>query len=241
MAALTRFFRGACPGCKDPVIAAMMVRRRNPAIAAVAVLGLAVSAAGGELTGQAPEAWLLTGQDTAHYRLSRDDEVARSGEGSMRLAARGNRRNSQWAVSVQMVDASAYRGKRMRLRGYLRGEDVHSGGLWLRVDGIVDGKYAMLALDNAEDRRVEGTRDWAVQDIVVDIPPESVTILFGAMITGDGTVWVDDMSFDEVPADVDLTSDTERQVTNSPYARPPGVFPFPANLDFETVSSGREY
>jgi len=208
--------------------------------AATMVAGLLSVLAVGKLSAQPPPAWLLTGQDTAHYRLSRDEEVAHTGEASMRLAARGNRRNSQWAVSVQMVDATAYRGKRMRLRGYVRGEEVRSGGLWLRVDGIVNGNYAMLALDNAEDRRVEGTQDWAVQDIVVDVAPESVTILFGAMITGDGTVWVDELSFEEVSPDVELTSDSEPQITDSPYSRPPGVFSVPANLDFETVSSGRD-
>ena len=73
-----------------------------------------------------------------------------------------------------MVDASAYRGKRVRLRGYLRADDVDSGGLWARVDGILDGNYAMLALDNSEDRRIEGTSDWEVRDIVLDVPPEGV-------------------------------------------------------------------
>ncbi len=212
-------------------------KRRTSALLLVGLVGIVATA---ELTAQPPEAWLLTGQDTAHYRLSRDDEVAYAGEASMRLAARGNRRNSQWAVSVQMVDATAYRGKRMRLRGYLRGEEVRSGGLWLRVDGIIDGNYAMLALDNAEDRRVEGTQDWAIQDIVVDVPPESVTILFGAMITGDGKIWVDEMSFDEVSADEAPTSDGERQLTDSPYTRPTGVFGIPTNLDFEKTPPGRD-
>lgn len=193
-----------------------------------------------ELHAQVPAAWLLTGQDTADYRLRRDDDVAHSGEASMRLAARGNRRNSQWAVSVQMIDATAFRGKRVRLRGYLKGEELRSGGLWLRVDGIIDGNYAMLALDNAEDRRVEGTQDWTVQDIVVDVAPESVTILFGTMITGDGTVWADDLSIEEVPLDVDLTAESEQQLTDTPYSRPRGVFGVPTNLDFETVPSGRD-
>lgn len=155
----------------------------------------------------------------------------------MRLAARGNRRRSQWAVSVQMVDATSYRGKRMRLRGYMRGDDVDSGGLWVRVDGIVDGHYAMLALDNSEDRRVEGTVDWTPRDIVIDIPAEGVTILLGAMITGDGTLWVDDLSFEEVSTEVDLTVESEPVLTDDPYQRPPGVFPVPTNLDFERAAS----
>lgn len=207
--------------------------RATLAVGVVVALGALAPAAGGGLAAQMPDAWVLVGQDAEDYRLRLDPEVAHSGSSSMRLEARGNRRRSQWAASVQLVDAIAYRGKRMRLRGYLRADDVDSGGLWVRVDGILEGKYAMLALDNSEDRRVEGTQDWETREIVVDIPPEGVTILIGAMITGDGELWVDDLSFEAVAEDVPLTTEPEVVITDQPYARPPGVFPTPTNLDFE--------
>ena len=196
---------------------------------------LALLAAGlvSELAAQMPDAWVLVGQDIDDYRLRLDTEVARSGASSMRIEARGNRRRSQWVASVQLVDATSYRGKRMRLRGYLRADDVDSGGLWVRVDGILEGRYAMLALDNSEDRRIEDTRDWETREIIVDIPPEGVTILMGAMLTGDGELWVDDLSFEEVAEDVPLTTEAEVVITDQPYSRPPGVFPVPTNLDFE--------
>jgi len=212
-------------------------RRRIARPALVAAVGLA-SGIGGTVEAQTPEAWLLTGGNADLYRLRRDVEIARSGEASLRLAARGNRRRSEWAVSVQMVDATAYRGHRIRVRGYLRSDDVDSGGLWLRVDGIVDGKAAMLALDNTEDRRIEGTRDWTLQEIVVDIPPESVTILFGTMITGDGRLWADDVSFEEVSSSEEVTAAQDPVVTADPYQRPPGVFPVPTNLGFERMAPG---
>lgn len=206
---------------------------RRSAAGAILALGALAPATGDELAAQMPDAWVLVGQDAADYRLRLDPEVAHSGSSSMRLEARGNRRRSQWAASVQLVDATAYRGKRMRFRGYLRADDVDSGGLWVRVDGILEGKYAMLALDNSEDRRVEGTLDWETREIVVDIPPEGVTILIGAMLTGDGELWVDDLSFEAVAEDVPLTTEPEVVITDQPYARPPGVFPAPTNLDFE--------
>lgn len=206
---------------------------RRSAAGAILALGALVAATGDELAAQMPDAWVLVGQDAADYRLRLDPEVAHSGSSSMRLEGRGNRRRSQWAASVQLVDATSYRGKRMRLRGYLRADDVDSGGLWVRVDGILEGKYAMLALDNSEDRRVEGTQDWETRDIVVDIPPEGVTILIGAMLTGDGELWVDDLSFEAVAEDVPLTTEPEVVITDQPYARPQGVFPAPTNLDFE--------
>ena len=185
------------------------------------------------LMAQGPQAWLIAGQDAREYELSRDIEVFRSGEASMRLRARGNRHRDDWAVSVQMIDATSYRDKRIRLSGYVRSEDVGSGGLWLRVDGIVDENAAMLVMDNLEGDRVKGTKEWTRQNIVVDIPPESVTILIGAMITGDGDIWLDDLRFEEVSTTVELTASSEPIVTNDPYSRPPGVFPAPTNLSFE--------
>lgn len=208
------------------------LRRTAAAVSAGAAALLALGAPVG-LAAQQPDAWVLVGPDEADYRLRLDRKVFRSGAASMRLEARGNRRRSQWVASVQMVDATAYRGQRVRLRGYLRADDVDSGGLWVRVDGILEGNYAMLALDNSEDRRIEGTSDWEPRDIVLDVPAEGVTILLGAMITGDGELWVDDLTFEPVSADTPLTTEPEVVVTDQPYERPLGVFPTPTNMNFE--------
>jgi hypothetical protein len=201
----------------------------------VVVVGLVAAA---PARAQAPEAWLITGRDADDYELVRDADVARTGEASMRLAARGNRHRDDWAVSVQMVDASPWRGQRVRLSGFVRSDDVRAGGLWLRIDGIVEGRAAQIALDNMEGREVEGTRDWTPVEIVVDVTAESVTVLFGAMITGDGTIWVDDLAFEAVGPDVEPTSDGDVIVTDDPYERPMGVFPAPTNLGFETAAGG---
>lgn len=189
------------------------------------------------LEAQAPDAWLMTGPDADDYELVRDTDVVRSGEASMRLSATGNRNRRDWAVSVQMVDASPYRGKRVRLSGWLRSDDVRSGGLWMRIDGIVDGRAAQIALDNMEDRELEGTKDWTEREIVLDVTAESVTILIGSMITGDGAIWVDDLSFEVVDEGVELTTEAEVVVTDDRYTRPPGVFAAPQNLDFERAVS----
>lgn len=202
----------------------------------VVVAGLVAAAA--PARAQAPEAWLMTGRDADDYELVRDVDVARTGDASMRLAARGNRHRDDWAVSVQMVDASPWRGQRVRLSGFVRSDGVRAGGLWLRIDGIVEGRAAQIALDNMEGREVEGTRDWTPVEIVVDVTAESVTLLFGAMITGDGTIWVDDLRFEAVGPDVEPTNEGGVVVTEDPYERPMGVFPAPTNLGFEIAAGG---
>ena len=191
-----------------------------------------------QASAQAPAGWLLTGEHADRYGLTLDTDVVRSGSGSKRIAAKGNRRRDDWAVSVQMVDATRLRGQRIRLAGYLRSDDVGSGGLWLRIDGIVNGQAAQIVLDNTEDRRLEGTEDWTLQEIVVDVPPESVTILFGAMIVGDGALWIDDVSLDVAPTGTSVTVEVDPVELGGGYSRPPGVLPMPSNLDFEHTSGG---
>src|SRR5690349_19305814 len=42
-----------------------------------------------------------------------------------------------WATLVQTVRANDFRGRRVRLSGYLRSENVLGGAaLWMRVDGL---------------------------------------------------------------------------------------------------------
>jgi C-terminal processing protease CtpA/Prc len=82
-------------------------------------------------------------------------------------------------------------GTTMELRGFLRTEDVKGfAGLWMREDGAV---VKNLALDNMQSQRVNGTRDWAEYTIRLPLHPEARELVIGALLSGTGTVWVDDL------------------------------------------------
>jgi C-terminal processing protease CtpA/Prc len=84
-----------------------------------------------------------------------------------------------------------FTGTKVELRGYLRTENVSGfAGLWLRVDG----ESEMLSLDNMQNQQLNGTHDW--QEFAVSLPlDEKATGLnFGALISGSGKVWVDDLT-----------------------------------------------
>jgi len=204
------------------------------ALLPILMLGMASP---GPLDAQVPAGWLLSGPNADLYRMRTDREVAREGEASLRLEARGNRRSREWAVVVQMIDATAFRGQRIRLAGHLRSEDLGSGGLWMRIDGIVDGEAAQIAVDNAEDRRLSGDTAWTRQEIVLDVTRESVTILYGAMINGDGELWVDALTLEAAP-DAAATAEVTNTILGGVYERPAAVLPAPVNLDFELETEG---
>jgi hypothetical protein len=87
-------------------------------------------------------------------------------------------------------------------------------------------------------RRRTGTGDWSLAEVVVDIPEDVVGIAFGALHSGPGAAWVDDLRLDIVdsasvtaqPTDIPAGVDSAALV--SFYARA-GVEA--VNLDFEGV------
>jgi hypothetical protein len=118
---------------------------------------------------------------------------------------------------MQTFTADSQRAKRLRMRGYVKIEAVEvMAGLWMRVDGP---QQRMLVFDS---RPISGTSDWHRYDIDLYVPDESVAISFGILLQGKGKVYLDEVTFDAVPATVETTSLTARA---SPTA--------PSNLDFE--------
>ena len=88
----------------------------------------------------------------------------------------------------QAVDAIAYRGMRVRLRGRLRTADHARGQLWLRVDrGDASGFF-----DNMGDQPVLSA-GWTAAEIVGTVDADATRIAFGTLMNGPGTTWYDDL------------------------------------------------
>jgi hypothetical protein len=87
--------------------------------------------------------------------------------------------------------AAPVRGKRLRLYGWIRTEDVPYPGfasLWIRTDG-----GAQMAYDDMNGRGVTGTRDWREVFAEVEVPDDAETIVIGPLLIGTGTAWYDDL------------------------------------------------
>jgi hypothetical protein len=110
---------------------------------------------------------------------------------------------SQFATLMQSIDASDYRGTRLRVRADLSGEDVDRGALWLRIDdraGKVIGFDNMLA--RAADGALTGTFGWTERSIVLDVPEAAASLHYGAMLRGAGRLWVRNFRLDEAGDEV---------------------------------------
>jgi len=144
----------------------------------------------------------------------------------------GNDQDS-WVSLVQEIAADDYRGKRIRLTGWLRTADATESALFMRVDA----DRRAVAFDNMGNRPIKATTDWKMYSIVLDVPTAATRIVFGTILAGKGQVWADDFKLDIVDNRIPSTNMTElveamqqqpatAKSTNEPNRRP-------VNLGFE--------
>ena len=82
-----------------------------------------------------------------------------------------------------------YAGKSITLSGFIKTENVSDGfaGLWMRID-------PNIAFENMQSRGITGTTNWKKYEITLKIQPELTDkIVIGALLTGKGKMWVDDL------------------------------------------------
>jgi hypothetical protein len=160
------------------------------------------------------------GQDASEYAAEVDRAITHSGKAAMSMRSIVAKPTTFRAVT-QQIKADTYRGRRVRLAGFLKTRDVVAwSGLWLRVDG----PDSRLAFDNMASRPVKGMTDWTRYEVVLDVPEAAVRLAFGPLLVGAGQVWADDLSLDVV--DPKAVKATEPAISYAERA---------SNLDFEVA------
>jgi hypothetical protein len=176
--------------------------------------------------------WFLAGNHPEDYVMSTDANVTYNGKSSASLKSIVSGPEG-FGTLMQTVKADAYRGKRIRLSGYVRSENLNDwAGLWMRVDGsILPGSKIPepLAFDNMQKRPIKGTSDWAKYEIVLDVPERAQEIAFGILLSGQGQVWLDDVQFEIVGKDTATTA----VMAVSPAPASSETSAQPINLNFE--------
>jgi hypothetical protein len=143
------------------------------------------------------------GNQPASYEFGTSTSVFHGGARSAAIRSVGTVPDGGFGPIGQAIWAKDYRGKRVRLTGWVRTQAVQGGAsLWLRVDGSGGG----LLLDNMDGRRVSGTSDWRQLQIVLDVPAAADGLVFGGLTVGGGQAWFDDFALDIVGPDVPTTT-----------------------------------
>jgi hypothetical protein len=178
----------------------------------LALFAIAVTAAAAPM----PKGWWAANTD--QYRLGVDTTMLRDGKPSAVIESIVPE-PAEFIAFNQSFSAENYRGKRVRLAGYIKTQDVAKwSGFWLRAD---DSKGGIVAFDNMQNRGVAGTTDWTRGEIVLDIPVESEFLFFGLILQGKGKTWMNGLTFEVVDASVPLTTPKKPELPKAPV-----------NLDF---------
>ena len=183
-----------------------------------------------------PQGWFRVGGIVASYVVGIDNHTVHGGGAA--LAIGGIDTSVRFFSGVgQEIRADTYRGKRVRLRGWVRqigivGSDI---GLWMRIDGpgVTQG------FDNFSTRPLKGTADWHQVEIILDVPANAIGIAFGALMSGKGELLVDDMTFEVIPPTGPTTNQllefADAGIDSATFANDYATKgSAPINLDFES-------
>lgn len=171
-------------------------------LAAILALGfgIGVSMASERLS---PE-WKLAGSNPDQYdaNISREDLGAERYTGFMASNAIGWPQG--FATLIRTIDATPYRGKRLRLVGDVEPHELAGRGqIWMRIDS--EGGQ-VLKMDNMHTRPIRGTSASRSVEIVLEVPQEGASIAYGILIAGRGALHFDGLRLEAVDASVALTA-----------------------------------
>jgi serine/threonine protein kinase len=162
---------------------------------------------------ETPKRWYVSGRGSPAggggkgYDLELDATTAKSGRQSLRLRSTGKAQEGQFGVFTQSIPASVAAGKRVRVSGHIKTDGITKGyaGLWCRIDGQ---NHKQLGFDNmavrqgpdgvykSDDRGVRGTTPWKHYQVEVDVDARAENIVFGGLLSDEGTAWFDDMAIE---------------------------------------------
>jgi len=114
-----------------------------------------------------------------------------------------------FGATIDEMSAVPWRGQRVRMRSQVALAGVEgNANLWLRID---TGPGVSSNIDNGSDQPDFGTSDdWETHEIVVDVPEDATSLVFGSLISGPGTYVVTSPVFETVTQAVPTTSPNER-------------------------------
>lgn len=182
-----------------------------------------------------------TSPQSSDYDAAIDHKVVRGGHGSLML--RSLTAAATDYAARQRVRADSWRGKRIRLTGWVKPDQARGGGaLWLRLD-MANGDYVldgMLELTPSSSRPGSG---WVKCELVAEVPQDAIGVSFGLRMRGQGTIWADDLSFDVVSKSTPTNTIERRKYVGAAGARDAAIQALreeyskaplqPSNLNFE--------
>jgi len=147
--------------------------------------------------------WRPTGTNPKGYEMGGDATRSFCGKPGAHVRSLPGAPADKFGALIDAIPATPYRNKRIRMRGVVETANVDgSAGLWLRVDGA---DKSTLAFDNMGKRPLRGTLAPEPYAIVLDVPDEASSLVFGVRLGGAGEVWTQEVTIEVVGLEVPTT------------------------------------
>jgi erythromycin esterase len=150
------------------------------------------------MQGKQPVAWLVPKQSAIFgFLVTTSESNQQTGKRCAVICRSLDKHYGEMYGSLsQQIDATPYRGKKIKLNAAIRTDVSGSGNqayLWLRITKKSFGPSALLFYDNMVDRPI--TNDiWHTYEIIGKVSPDAEVIGFGLALVGDGKAWIDSVS-----------------------------------------------
>lgn len=133
-----------------------------------------------------PDSWFIWGNG---YNVFQDTSEKHSGKVCIYMSPSDNKTEDSFGCIAQSIPAN-FDGISIKASVFVKYENVRDGyvGLLLRIDS----ESEIIAFDNMERDSIHGTSDWRKLTVSLDYPKNAKTIYLGAILSGNGKVWVDD-------------------------------------------------
>lgn len=140
--------------------------------------------------GKAPPNWIvLPTVAGAGYTVEITNQGPKEGKQCLSITL-GTRKGNGFGNIFQEIDATHFRGKRIKYRAavrYDRGSEAGQAQLWMRIDRAGG---AESILENMSRRPITSST-WAFYDIPMNVPTDATNISIGMMLVGGGRAWLD--------------------------------------------------
>jgi hypothetical protein len=158
---------------------------------------------------QIPSAWRAEETKPHEYRVGLDSRVRHSGKSSFFLRSLVPQPNGTVFVT-QIFDATRYRGKRVRLTGFIRTQKIAMQGTFglavLGDDGTVQGRQGVYA---------SGTSPWRQHTIVLDVSRDAKSVHLYIQMSGPARCGQTTWGFGQSARRSRLPSELDRRISAS--------------------------
>ncbi|MCS3871567.1 C-terminal processing protease CtpA/Prc [Chryseobacterium ginsenosidimutans] len=149
-----------------------------------------------------PKIWKIIGDSSA--KVSADTKEKQEGATSILIDATEN-----GFKGLMYTLPQNYAGKKITLSGYIKTENISDGfaGLWLRID-------PEIGFDNMNKQGLKGTNDWKKYEVTLEMSPQNTQkIVVGALLSGKGKMWVDNLKITVDGKDIENVKIFEQKIT----------------------------